>query len=262
MKALIKIQFRSILTTYNIIFGLLISFVLGILQAFRLNHELIIINEQGTIADFLLFSLGGWQEPMTLLSTIQWLMLILIVLLISQWTYIISSSWMVMVITRFKTRIFWWFSNCVAQLLICTVILAVLIIGHLIAGYIFFNWDLKWGIYTLNQQILIGDIKPVQLFFIGFFILLTGMYSLILIQMIVKTIFHAGKASMILFIILIILGFSYIYQQITYLLSPIFYPSIIVSVQNGVENALFINIGLCILLSIIGLFVIRIRSIL
>src|SRR5699024_12112572 len=90
---------------------MLISILFGITQAIRLSNELLIKNEKGNISDFLLFTFGGWQSPMTLLSITQWLLLILFVLLASHWSFLQSKSLMTMVMSRYKYRFYWLVSN-------------------------------------------------------------------------------------------------------------------------------------------------------
>lgn len=261
MKALIGIQLKSILTVRFIITGLSISFLLGMVQAMRLSHELLIKNEQGNLTDFILYALGGWQYPMTILSIIQWLMLILLVLLVSQWSYIGSHAWVIMVINRYKSRVYWWFSNCIAQLFICILVILIIITGHLIAGTVFFDNYLGWGSYTLKQYFFASDPNPIPFLVVGFFTLLSGMYALVLLQMVVKNIFYIEGASMILFMILILLGFAYIYHHLPRILSPVFYPSVVASIQTGLKSHLYVNLGLCIILFMLGILVIRKKDI-
>lgn len=259
---LIKIQLKSILTFRFITIGMLISILFGITQAVRLSNELLIKNEKGNISDFLLYTFGGWQSPMTLLSITQWLLLILFVLLASHWSFLQSKSWMTMVMSRYTYRFSWWVSNYCAQFFICIITILLLVIGHIIAGLLFFDMQLEWSTYTLDQYVLLSKRSPVQFFQFGFIILITGLYSLVFLQMIIQTIFHTKRTSIILFVTLIMLGFAYIYHQLPYELSPVFYPSTIIAFTNGYTVSILFNIGINILFFILSFLFIRNKNIL
>ncbi|MGH0567370.1 hypothetical protein CN394_14325 [Bacillus anthracis] len=247
MRSLIIMQLRSIFTLKVNCILFFIFFTFSLLQGLRLKQYFLVYNLPGNSLDYILFSLGGWQNPFVFSSLLIWLLIILICLYISVISITNINNFVEFIINRINKRMNFWFANCISQLLICCILFIMIFIVNLILCAILFKVD--WGFSTYSAEFysnLVQKAVPVHsIIFRITLIFISGLYALCMMLQVVLLLPFKKDSVYIIFVFLAMsMSVIYIYVELPRFFAFFFYPSgtSLLDNTNLLLHALKINV--------------------
>ncbi|MCJ7841735.1 hypothetical protein MUB24_12670 [Lederbergia sp. NSJ-179] len=266
MKALIHLQFRSVFTKQTCLVTLLFFILFAFLQGFRLRQYFLVYELAGNVLDFLLFTVGGWQNPTVFMFILSWILLMFVFLYFSLLSATCVDQLFNYVLTRLQKRGNVWIANCVMQCILSVLFFLLFALLHLLIGWMLFENNWSFSEYSLefypewvNPSLSIQTILyRISLIFIS------GLYALFMMfQMILLLPFN--KTYMYLSFVLLLMGTSvaYVYARIPRIFVPFFYSSTISlqADQAAFISAFISNIFILIFCGLMGYFLWRKREI-
>lgn len=256
MKSIIIIQLKAIFTKKVTLSLFIFSLFLAVLQALRLRQYFLIYELEGNSLDFLFFTIGGWQSPLSFSFFLAWLLFIIIPLCLSILSSTSIDELSLFILNRIQKRMNLWVANCIVQLLLCSIYFILIAVIHVVVGYLFFNFKWEFSLYSLEfyKDWVESKIPIEQILFSISLIFLSGLYSLFMFMQ-AFLLLPLSKTSVYISFILITIttSIAYIYADLPKIFSPLFYPSTL-SVSANIKAlwfALGVNIGI-LFVSMIG----------
>lgn len=262
MKALIVMQMRYLINLKLVVIIISSLSLLSFLQLGRFIYSVNVYELEGFSIDFFMYSLGGWQIPMSILAVLNWVVMILIFMTSSQVLGSSLDNMDDMIFPRLNNRIKWWLANCLSQLLLCVMLVLLLVGLNILLASVFFRNEWSWGTYIVEfykEWVHLG-ISPVQIILYLVMILFSGLYAIMLsLQTLLLKVSNKLSVFIGMSVILLATGFAYVLGGIQRIFSPIFYASTLSLSPDkySIYSTLAINILICLLLIIIGAYLIR-----
>lgn len=237
----------------------LIYFILiAVFQAIKLNHMFLEYKVNGSLFDYILFTIGGMEHPTTFSFIISWILTMLIVAYISVLVTDSINKLALLSLNRVNNRLKFWIMTCINQLLLSIVMFLISIVIVFIVGLILFGLDLNYSQYTRLFYEKWYSYSFISIIGFIFIIFTSGIYAL---QMMVQVSLLGFKNRFNLFIaylmILITTGILHLYGKIPRFFSPLFYPSTLSLSEKDIGSALLLNISISVIAIIIGYLVFR-----
>lgn len=238
----------------NLKFFLGIWFIL-LIYLVKIKYYFVQYDLNGNLTDYMIFSIGGWESPILFTSLLDWSFLVFLTLCMS---ITMSSNFEKInsiILNRVGSKGKFWMYICVNELFFCFLITFLVFIFSLIIGICFLGYSTNVSEYTKIFYKDLSNIGFYNLMIYIFIVFFTGIYLLqIMIRAFVCFFYNVNIFYVIFLIICIFSGFLFVYFKIPKILSPLFYPSLMLDDSFLIYMNIFRNLIMTILFMIIGYF--------
>ncbi len=267
MKVLILLQLRSIFTKKTTIMLLLFFIILAFLQGLRLRQYFLVYEAAGNVLDFLMFTVGGWQNPTLFTFILSWILFMFVFLYFSLLSSNIIDQLSNYVLPRLQKRVSIWGVTCMLQCILSVLLFLLFASLHLLIGCFLFENSWNFSIYSLQfyPDWVDASLSVIKMLFRISVIFTSGLYALfMMLQMIL--LFPLNKTYLYISFVLVGIGtgIAYVYTPIPRIFAPFFYVSTmsLPADQTAFCSALISNILVISFCGLIGYFLWRKREIL
>jgi len=252
------IQLRALFTKKFILILLSVLTSIALLQALRLHQYMQVYEVQGNIMDFLLFTIGGRENPTLFTFLLTWLSLSFLFLYVSARSRIVIENFSEFLVTRNRNRICAWISNCIAQLILSIILFTIYFLILIGIGAVGFDGSLTVSAYTREfyfDWALFLDIGFLRIVGIISLVFISGLYAIFTVEQVLLLICrNTMQALMSLAGIMMVGAISYIYMGAPRVLALTLYTSTVSLNAAGTDvlRAILMNIVLGGFFTILG----------
>lgn len=253
MMEILFIQFKYSLTKKkNFKFFLGVLFILFI-YLMKLKYYFYQYDLKGSLVDYVIFSMGGWENPILLTFLLDWIFFVFLVLCIC---IIISNEFEqlnIFILNRIGSKSKLWFYICINQVVISFVVTLFVFVVTLGIGICFLGFDINTSEYTKFFYNSLNDINFFMLLIYVFLTFFTGICALQILIKALSCIFYNEHIFYIFFLLVCVFtSFLFIYFKLPKVLSPIFLCSIIESNFISMYKNLVVNVIVIFIFFLIG----------
>ena len=255
MMDIIFFQFKhSFIKKKNIKFFIGILFILFIFL-FKIKHYFRDYDLNGGLKDYMIFSVGGWENPVLFTSLLEWSFFVFLILCMSINITNDFEKLYIITLNRIGSKLKSWIYICINELFFCILITILVYVSGLLIGGSFLGYNPNSTGYTRLFYKNLCDVNFGILLISEFINFFTGIYLLQIIIRGFSSIFHKINTFYVFVLIVCMFsGFLFIYSNIPKILCPIFYPSLFSLNLTSLYFNIFMNIVLTILFIILGYF--------
>jgi|GEM_PF-5133164 len=251
------LQIRSIFNKKFILILLSVLLFITLLQALRLRQYFLVYELDGTILDFLFFTLGARENPTLFTFILTWTVLSIFFLYVSFLSKKVIEDFAELLLSRVKTRIKLWFSICITQFILSVILFLAYGTIVIFIGRYFFGMDLSPSEYTVVFYSDWLDINPF-LFVKMCLVFISGLHALFMIGQFILLVFENKAKSIMVFILMMMTGsILYVYTSVHRIFALSLYVSMISLGKDGILLGILVNLGIVISLVLFGCLQIR-----
>ena len=215
MMDIIFFQFKhSFIKKKNIKFFIGILFILFIFL-FKIKHYFRDYDLNGGLKDYMIFSVGGWENPVLFTSLLEWSFFIFLILCMSINITNDFEKLYIITLNRIGSKLKSWIYICINELFFCILITILVYVSGLLIGGSFLGYNPNSTGYTRVFYKNLCDVNFSILLISEFINFFTGIYLLQIIIRGFSSIFHKINTFYVFILIVCMFsGFLFIYSNI------------------------------------------------
>lgn len=252
------LQLRSIFNKKFSSILLAVLTIISLLQALRLRQYFLVYELEGNLLDFILFTLGGWENPVLFTFVLTWICLSICFLLVSFSSCKVIDDLSELLVSRSKNRIHFWVSNCLTQFILSGLLFLFYATIVAVLGIFLFDISLTPSEYTFEfynnwtNINLLTFIKIASMF-------ISGLFAMFMIGQFILMVFSNKVKSIVFLLFVIIIGnLLYLFTDIPRIIAISFYISAVSALDSSsILSSLMLNLVISITAMIAGCMCIK-----